>query len=136
MSTYKLFGAGTGGVENGVAQIDIQFDGTISSIHGSMISTVDADDEFASVEASFLATNTTAVNDARGSLITLQAQSSLVTSGFSINGVNSGVGPVDIPVNAGERIFLHINSSAGVVTSAQIYLYVLDGAPTSQRRRR
>ncbi len=137
MSVYKLFGNGTGGAQDGIAQIDIQFDGVIESILGSMLSDLDLDTEFVQSEISFLSVNTANVNDARGSLAMMSAQASYVTAASGVvTAVNVGVGPVAIMVNAGERVFCHVVAAAGVTSLAQWYLYVRDGSPAALRRRR
>lgn len=134
MSIYKLYGAGTGGTESGVASLDIQFDGVITAIHTAHSADLDADTEFSLAEASFLSTATMTTNDARGSLITSELRAVGTVAGAIA--ANSGVGPVEIPVSAGERVFLHFNSSASTTSSCHVYLYVSDGADVNQRRRR
>lgn len=136
MSVYKLYGAGTGGTQNSLASLDIQFDGTVTAIHGSLAADMDADSESVTAEASFLSVNTSGVNDARGSLITLAAQMSLTTSGVAVTAINSGVSNLSIPVSAGERVHLHLTGAAGVTSLVSVYLYVDDGAPAQLRRRR
>ena len=136
MSVYKLFGAGTGGTQESVASLDVQFDGRITAIHGSANADMDADGESFQCEASFLSSTTIAVNDSRGSLFIMQAQMSLTTSGVMNGSLNSGVSGLNIPVAAGERIHLHLGGASGVTSSTNIYLYVDDDAPAALRRRR
>jgi len=136
MSVYKMYGLSTGGTEDSVASLDIQFDGVITAIHGALYGDLDADTEAAAVEVSFLSSNTFATNDARGSLITLGSKMSLTTSGVAMHAVNSGVSNLNIPVTGGERVHLHFSCSASVVVNAQMYIYVDDAAPASLRRRR
>lgn len=136
MSVYKLYAVGTGGTENSLAALDIQFDGVITSIFMTMIHDGDANDEFANAEVSFLSTNTMASNDARGSLMIIGTQMGLTTSGVATNNVNASTGPVEIAVVAGERVHLHISASAGLGAQCQCYLYVVDGQAPALRRRR
>lgn len=133
MSIYKLFGAGSGGTENSLASLDIQNEGVIVGIWGSLLGDLDADTETLSVEASFLSTNTIASNDARGSLFLLSAQTAGAANFLS---QNAGISGLAIPVAAGERVHLHVVASAGVTCSAHIYLHVNDGASAELRRRR
>ena len=137
MSIYKLSGAGTGGAENGIAQLDVQFDGIITAVHGSITAALDANQEFAIAEASFISTSSINSNDTRGSIFTIRSQIGLVTSGMAKTAENASVGGLAIVVNAGERLWLHLNVSASTVATAEIYLYVEDGqgVPTSTRRR-
>lgn len=136
MSVYKLYAAGTGGTEDGAAQLDVQFDGEINAIFGQMSADLDADQEFCAAELSFISTNSLTNNDTRGSLFTLRGQCSVGAAGMVINDTNSGVGGLAIPVTAGERIWLHLSATAGVTSSTTIYIYVADGAAVDQRRRR
>jgi len=136
MSVYKLRAVGTGGTENSLASLDIQFDGVITSMMMTMISDADANDEFAQAEMSFLSTNTLAVNDARGSLMIVSTQLSLTTSGISDNAANLSTGPVEIAVTAGERVHMHISATAGVGAACNGYIYVVDGQAPALRRRR
>jgi len=133
LSVYKLFGSGTGGAENSIASLDIQFDGLIRAIHGALIADLDADGEYCWSEASFLSSNTVSVNDSRGSLIILGVQTSNTVNVIS---ANSGIGGLAIAVSSGERVHLHANATAGVTSTAQIYIYVEDGAAVNLRRRR
>lgn len=136
MSVYKLFGAGTGGTESGVAQIDIQFPGVITAIHGALSCVLDGAGEECAVEVSFLSVSTISTNDTRGSLFTMKNK--IGTGTASVNSAkNSGIGGLAISVGAGERVWMHYVATAGVVATAEIYLYVEDGegAQTPQRRR-
>ncbi len=133
MSIYKLYGAGTGGTENSIANLDVQFDGTIVAFHVTAMGDLDADAENFNIEVSFLSTNTISSNDARGSIVVLNAQTSNTVNTVS---QQSSVSGVSIPVIAGERIHLHISATAGVTTAVHCYLYVTDGQPPEVRRRR
>ncbi len=137
MSVYKLAGVGSGGVENALAQLDIQFDGVITAIHGSIVNNGTSNAAFSNAEVSFLSVNTIDTNDTRGSLFTLGTKVALVTSGMNNNAANSGIGGLAIAVNAGERLWLHMTATASVATNANIYIYVEDGqaVPVASRRR-
>lgn len=137
MSVYKLRGAGTGGTQDGIASLDVQFDGLITGIAGSLAAELNAASEICQAEASFLSQNTITINDARGSLFLLAQQLVLFTAASAAPvGVHNAVGGIKVPVSAGERIFMHMVATAGVVSIAQIYLFVEDGAAISLRRRR
>ncbi len=136
MSIYKLQGNGTGGTEESVGSLDIQFDGEINAIHGAMDADLDADLEVCAAEVSFLSSNTIGINDARGSLFQLRVRTNETGVGKSDGHANSAVSGIKVPVTAGERVHLHLVASAGVVSSNQFYLYVDDGAATGLRRRR
>lgn len=135
MSVYKLYAAGSGGTENNAASLDVQFEGKITAILMSSYGDFDAADESLSVEVSFLSTATFTSNDARGSLAMNTMSTGVVTSGAN-NGGRIAVSGINIPVNAGERLHLHISSTAGVVSQNQAYIYVDDGSDPNLRRRR
>ena len=136
MSVYKMFANGTGGTENSVASFDVQFDGDIVAILGHLNPVFDANAESCNMEVSFLSSSTFSVNDARGSLFILGSRLDVITSGGSQGIANNAVSGVRIPVSAGERIHMHLNASAGVVSVAQAYLYITDAADENLRRRR
>lgn len=135
MSIYKLFGAGTGGAEESLANLDVQFDGEIVAMSGTIYADLDAADEIVIAEVSFLSSNTWATNDARGSLFMMVNNLAIVTSGSS-PGTNHSVSGLFVPITAGERIHLHISATAGVISQTNVYVYVRDGTPTELRRRR
>jgi len=137
VSVYKLAGTATGGTENALAQLDIQFDGLITAIHGAMRATIAANTEFAQTEISFISTNTVGSNDTRGSLFMMKAQIALLTSGVANTGVNVSIGGLAVVVTAGERLWMHTVNTASKASVNDVYVYVEDGqgVPTAQRRR-
>lgn len=125
MTIYKLFGS-TGG--DSIASLDIQMDGEIKSIHMTCRANgVNAADEGMVAEISFLSTNTFGANDARGSLMMIQTNVGLLTSGMGPSAINASISSLEIPVAAGERVHMHI-SDFGTLTGrdAHAYLYVQD----------
>lgn len=136
MSVYKLYAAGTGGAEDAAASLDVQFNGAIEGCLISAIADLDADQEQLQVEASFLSTSTFTANDARGSIAMAQAQLNLTTSGGSPGQLNVAMTGMNIPVSAGERLYLHLLATAGTTSKVHVYLYVRDRASPALRRRR
>jgi len=134
MSVYKLYAAGTGGTEDGIAQTDIQFDGVITSIYMTNAADLDADLEFCHAEISFISQNSIGVNDTRGSLMTLTDRAVGTPAGNT--GMAASSGPMAVPVTAGERVWMHISATAGAVSAVSAYLYVDDKASETLRRRR
>lgn len=134
MSVYKLAASSTGGSQDAIAQLDIQFDGIITAMHGSVANQGTTAGNSVEFEASFLSVNTINTNDTRGSLFTLGMRISAAGAG---NTANSGVGGLAIAVNAGERVWLHALGTASVSGTANIYIYVEDGqgVPVANRRR-
>lgn len=138
MSVYKLAATGSGGTENGAAQLDVQFDGIITAIAGALESNIGVDGDQAAAEVSFLSVNTIGTNDTRGSLFVMRQQMKLAGAAYAVtNAVHHSVGGLAIAVNSGERLWMHIKATAAKTSVVDIYVYVEDGqgVPTAQRRR-
>lgn len=136
MSIYKLNATGSGGTEESLASLDVQFNGVIQAIAGTMESDADADADRSAVEVSFLSSATFGVNDARGSIFMMRNQWALTTSGVYVTGLTQSVSGMEIPVNRGERIHMHLFATTAVVTRADVYLYVRDASDPRLTRRR
>jgi hypothetical protein len=124
----------TGGAESAVAAVDVPSDGHIIGIDWSVRSDLDADAEFCELQLSFGSVRTTG-NDARQVLSNVQAQAYLLTSGYGVTSIQKWIGPIRVQVFAGERIYLHSNATAGVVSVVLVTLfYDFDiGRPSSRR---
>lgn len=136
MSIYKLFGAGSGGTENDLASLDIQFTGIIYAVSGVLVADADADLDTVQAEISFLSVNTISTNDARGSIFTLEFFSTLITSGHQRLPAVLALGGLEIPVTAGERVHMHVAATASTNSRFTAYMYVRDTASPDLRRRR
>jgi len=134
LSVYKLRGNFTVSVDS-LANLDIQFDGELVGFWWSVMADLDADLEQFNIETSFLSSNTSANNDARGSICQIAGRAS-GTPGFVISRADAGLSGLRIPVIAGERIHMHgILQGTGAVDATN-YLYVNDRADPRLRRRR
>lgn len=125
---YKLAGTGSGNATtNSVATVDIQEDCLIESIYISMITNggTHTDGKYSKVEVSFGSTNTFTVNDVRQSLMILQCNTRLTTSGANAWQASQQVSFArGIKAQAGERVYVHTDSnlaSGGVIF--EVYLY-------------
>jgi len=137
MSVYKLAATGVGGVQDGIAQLDVQFDGIITAIHMTVTARL-ADAEEANIEVSFISTNTIGSNDTRGSLFIMRQQANTSDTGWALHeGRSAGIAGLAIVVNAGERLWMHMVVDDGKVAKADAFIYVEDGQaiPVSSRRR-
>ena len=132
----QMYAAGTGGTENAAANIDVPDDGTIEGIQIAHTADLDAD-ETSTAEISFIATQQATTNDARGVLAVTALRASLVTSGLG-NAVSNVHFPMDIDVAGGERLYINIGGSAGVISTiyALIYFRPRRGLPRRSARRR
>ena len=125
MTIYKLYGADAG---DSVASLDVQLDGDIMAIHMSMMCTGAAlVNDGGQAELSFLSTNTFTNSDVRGSLMIIQSRLGFLTTGGGNTAINANVSSLEIPVNAGERVHLHIQHLGGVTAATtNAYIFVKD----------
>lgn len=124
----------TGGTESALAAVDVPQDGNIIGLDWSVRSDLDADGEFTDLQLSF-GSQRTAVNDSRQVISSAAMQAYLLTSGYGVATINKFVGPLKISVSAGERLYIHANSTAGVVTIATVIIYYdFDIGRSLQRR--
>lgn len=136
MTIYKLWSDQVG---DSVASLDVQLDGNITSILlACQAGGVDVLNEGVSAEVSFLSSNTISSNDVRGSLMAIQSRLGAITTGGMNTAQNISVSTLYIPVNAGERIHLHIEDIGTLASrTAFCYLYVEDkGTGRTAGRRR
>jgi len=133
----KMYGAFTGGALDDVATVDVQENGFIEGVLMVIGATgADALNDEATIEISFGSTNTFTVNDVRVSICMLTTRNVFLTSGGG-NGTTAIYVPVNLRVNAGERIHMHLNSDSGMAGEATAYLYLIarGGGRRSPRRR-
>jgi len=134
----KLEAAGvSNSTVNSAATVDIQDDGVIDGVYMYHAPTgADALDDEASFEISFGSTNSFGSNDVRQSICAIQSRQNFLTSGGSSLAKAIYV-PVNLKVNAGERIHMHTLHSTGVAGACVAYLYIRTsgGARRSRRRR-
>lgn len=128
-----LYAAGTGGTENAAASFDIPQDGVITGVDWDCTAHLDADDETFEAELSFIGTHQLSSNDVRGRLSSIGVNATITTSGIAAPVMQKMVGPMEVPVAGGERIYLHINSAAGVVSDVRCCVH-LDVAGRVNRR--
>lgn len=136
MEVLKLEGTGTISVEtDSVANIDVPEDGNIVAFSLSIEALGIGPDEGARGELSFLATNSFGVNDTRGSIAQVQGGASYETSGGFNNTYSAWLAGLNIPVVAGERIYIHTKGDTGVTPRMVAYVYVeFKGGRRARRR--
>lgn len=126
MRSYKIYGAAAAAADN-VQNVLIAKSGRIKSIRWEVSIDAVADNSVVVLELSSRSTNQIATHDSTGDFSQFRVYASLVTSGFVHNG-RSKQELVDIPIAAGERLYLH----AGAVTTASyfctIYVDIQEGA--------
>lgn len=129
-----MFGGIVGGAQDSIAQIDIPQDGVIRGIDWDMHADLNAALESSMCELSFIATNQFVVNDVRGRISSVSASATVLTAvGLATVFIQKWVGPFELMVSGGERLFLHVLSSVAVVGQVRLNLH-FDGGATVTRR--
>jgi hypothetical protein len=128
-----MYAAIAGGTEDAVANINVPQDGVLRGIDWDVYFDMDGDTEFAAVELSFVATNQVTTHDSRGRISSVGGIYSLTTSGAAFHTVQKWIGPVELMVFSGERIYLHVVSTSGVLGAIRCNLH-FDGGATVPRR--
>lgn len=136
MSIYQLY-ANTGVSTPAAASIDVQFDGIIVAYHmwieGQGMNT---DADMISGELSFLSSNMMQSNDARGVIGSIRDRLSVGAAGAFKTGTQVSLAGIAIAVQAGERIYIHTEVSAGNSVMVSARLYIEDQSDPGLRRRR
>ena len=128
-----LYAAVTGGTQNALASIDIPEDGMLTGIDWDAGVNVDADNEIFAGELSFIATQQLDQNDVRGRISSISLHVGIGAAGVAVGGLQKFVGPMEINVAGGERLYLHSNSTAGVIADLRVAIH-LDSRRRSVRR--
>lgn len=132
----QMYGAVTGDTQNGLASIFIPQDGTIEGVDFAVSGDLDADGEFLYTELSFISTNQASVNDARGVIASTRQQLSAVTAASVVSSAINHYVPMDLPVQGGERVYMHTVSSTGVTGAVNVGLQFRSGAISRRALRR
>lgn len=136
MSIYHLYGSASADTE-GLASCDVQFDGEIVAVHFAVAAQFNAHADQFAVEVSFISSTTLAKNDARGVIYGIRGKAGLLTSGGFVSHINEGLSGLQIPVVAGERVYMHVSEYvAAQPVECSCFLYVRDSADVNLRRRR
>jgi len=123
----------TGGTQDALAQIDVPQDGVLLGIDWDMAASLNAA-ETCAVELSFIATNLLNINDVRGRISAVSTHAGLATAvGLSTSFVQKWISGIELFLAAGERLYLHVVSTAGVAGTARCGLW-FDGGATVTRR--
>lgn len=126
----------TGGTESSLASVDIPNDGFLAGVEWACSSDYDTDNDTQAWQLSFGATAVT-TNDNRQVISNIVVGGLTFTAGGSvIANANMYVKLPDVPVAAGERIFLHSIAAASVVGNANVNIHLSADASRAQVRRR
>jgi len=122
MRAYFLFNSFTATADAG-AQVQIVKNGRIRQVQWNCAADLDTDGELYVVELSLAPIFQGETNDAQGIVSIIRARYHLLTSGASDNGVNASF-PVDVPVQAGQLLYLNAWMENGNVVEAGCLVWV------------
>jgi len=132
-----MYGNIAGGTENALAQIDVPQDGVLRAIDWDVAGNLDADNESLAVELSFIATNLLTTNDVRGRISSVSALIAVLdATGPQAIVIQKFVGPFELMLAGGERLYMHSVSTSGVVGAAIANLHFDGGALVTRRSAR
>jgi len=136
-SIIKLYGAGTGGAQDALGAMDVPMPGHIIGGQWAIRCDLDATDEQFVAQVSFRAASAYTTNDDRGLISEARSRASLITAESSpANNINLYVALPDLPIMGGERLYLHVSASTGVVSDVTFFLHFdFDLDKISMRRR-
>ena len=133
-----MFGAIAGGTQDALAMIDVPQDGFLIGIDWDLSCDLDIDGETVTAELSFIATNQNNTNDVRGRLSSISSRAVVLTAvGGHMVSIQKWLGSFDIAIAGGERMFLRVSATAGVVGEVRCNLYIdFTGGTTRRSARR
>lgn len=125
MRTYKIY-ATAGASANAHANVTLQRNGRIRGIRWSVAYDSSTDNGRCDLEASLVALAQIGTNDTIGSLDEVKYFTNLTTSGKDMAAVNVQRS-VDIPVAAGERVYLNSANVSNCTFYATVFIDVAEG---------
>lgn len=121
---------------NAVAQVDVPMDGMILGVEWSLWLPTDPAGDFAvQAQLSFGSTGVFASNDARQVLSNAVLSGGLTTSGAQQTSLHQLSPLPELPVGAGERLYIHTNGSAVTINLFANVHFDFDINPRPVRRR-
>ena len=132
-----MYGTIGGGTENALAQVDVPQDGVLRGIDWDCSANLDADSEGCDIELSFIATNQLSSNDTRGRISSVGVVAVVLTAvGVDSVSMQKWIGGMELALAGGERLYLHVVSTAGVFGVARCNLHFDGGAAVTRRSAR
>lgn len=123
MRTYQLY-ASISASANNAAEITVARSGRIRGIAFAVRGGGASDGDICDLEVSFTPASQVASNDAQGVLATRRFSIDVLTSGTIMFNENSYVGPLDIEVQTGQKIYLNAVESGTATWLANILIYI------------
>lgn len=105
-----------------LASIDVPANGHLIGLDWSLTVNPSAADFQIRGQVSFGSTSQFSTNDARAAISTIAVSADLTTSGAAVTFANKYVSLPDLPVNMGERIYLH-SAGTGVTVMINVALH-------------
>jgi len=135
-SIIKIYAAASGGAQEAAAQLEVPMPGAIIGVQWAIRGNLAGTDHFLDAQLSFRSASSFSTNDDRGVVSEGRLQHDLTTSGSFEGMVNIYVSLPDLPVMGGERLYLHLNSTAsfsGAVSGLIHFSFDLDKISTRRR---
>jgi hypothetical protein len=79
---------------------------------------------FGQMEVSFAPKSAFSTNDTRQAIGGLETDAAVTTSGATNNARQIALGGLQIPVQPGEKVYLHVNNSSLTTIRARVWLYI------------
>jgi hypothetical protein len=134
-SIIRMYATTAGGTENGLAAVDIPMNTSLVGVQWACVADLDADDEYWYGQLSFSSAYAN-TNDQRSAITECRMKMALTTSGVWVGYQNLYCPMPNLALNAGERLYLHCASSAGVIGIVNAFLAIADDLDRPSVRRR
>jgi len=120
-TAVKMYAAGTGGTQDGIASIDVPLSGNLISVWWAVNWSGSADADVFRAQVSFGTAGNFATNDSRQVISEVRQECQLVTSGELANAINVAH-PINLPVNQGERVYMHLLVTTSIASQVAAIL--------------
>ena len=114
-SIIKMYAAITGGNQDALATIDIPNPGHIVGVDWRGAPILAGTDFVMTGQLSFRSSSSFTTNDDRGIISEVSVASDITTSGGNVVIISKYVQIPDLPVMGGERLYIHVSSTASVI---------------------
>jgi hypothetical protein len=134
-SIIKMYGLISGGTQEALAAIDVPMPGNLVGVNWAVMGQL-ATDFVLSTQLSFRSSSSFTTNDDRGVISEVRLAYEITTTGSGQLGENVHVPLPNIAVMGGERLYLHVISTASVVgITVALLQFDFDFDKISTRRR-
>jgi hypothetical protein len=129
---YKLHSSGSG---DGNVSLDVREDDVIEGIGLDISMAGPSDGAAVDVEVAFGSSSSFSTNDTSGTMIGSRIDYDVITSGAAQAGKWAFM-PMKVKINAGERLYMHIDVTGSLTYWARAYIHTSKGGGASRIVRR